>query len=111
IEICKRDCPYRTTFHSDGGWAYKMYKYKEALKRNKIYQSMSRKATSTDNSPMENFFGLLKQEMYYGETFKNYDELKIAIEEYIKYYNNKRRKGKLKGLSPIDYLKQKDIIA
>ncbi len=55
-----------------------------------MFQSMSRKATSTDNSPMGNFFGLSKQEMYYGETYRSYDELKEAIEEYIDYYNNIR---------------------
>ncbi len=59
--------------------------------------------TSTDNFPMENFFGLLKQEMYYGETYKSYDELKEAIREYIEYYNNVRGKGKLNGLSPVQY--------
>lgn len=106
IDICINECPYRTTFHSDGGWAYKMHKYKKVLKNNKIFQSMSRKATSTDNSPMENFFGILKQEMYYGETYHSYDELKEAIDEYIDYYNNDRIKQKLNGLSPINYRKQ-----
>ena len=43
---------------------------------NKIYQSMSRNATCTDNAVMENFFGILKQEMYYGEELVSYDELK-----------------------------------
>lgn len=103
IKICISECKYRSTFHSDGGWAYKMNNYKETLKKNGIFQSMSRKATSTDNSPMENFFGLLKQEMYYGETYKSFDQLKDAIEEYIYYYNNTRRKKKLNGLSPVKY--------
>lgn len=103
IEICTNECEYRSTFHSDGGWAYKMNNYKKALRKNKIFQSMSKKATSTDNSPMENFFGLLKQEMYHGVTYKSYDQLKEAIEEYIEYYNNIRRKGKLNGLSPVKY--------
>lgn len=49
-----------------------------------IKQSMSRKGNCLDNSPMENFFGILKQEMYYVEDFKNYDELKSKIEKYIK---------------------------
>lgn len=43
----------------------KAYKYK--LKENRIYQSMSRKGNCYDNSKMENFFGILKQEMYYGK--------------------------------------------
>ena len=54
INITK-DCPYRRTFHSDQGWAYQMNRYTELLKVNKIFQSMSRKSTCLDNSPMENF--------------------------------------------------------
>ena len=52
---------------------------------------------------MENFFGILKQEMYYGKVYYSFDELKYAIENYIKYYNEKRIKQKLGWLSPVDY--------
>ena len=52
---------------------------------------------------MEIFFAILKQEMYYGNTFQSYDELKMAIENYIMYYNTKRIKKRLNWLSPIDY--------
>lgn len=64
---------------------------------------MSRKGNCLNNSPMENFFGLLKQEMYYGEEFKSYQHLKLEIEEYIKWYNEERIKDKLNGLSPVEY--------
>ncbi len=64
---------------------------------------MSRKGNCLDNSPMENFFAILKQEMYYGNTFHSYAELKMAIENYIMYYNTKRIKERLNWLSPIDY--------
>ncbi len=52
---------------------------------------------------MENFFGIMKQEMYYGKGYKSFNELKLAIEEYIYYYNNKRIKEKLIWRSPINY--------
>ena len=94
IEITS-DCPYRRTFHSDRGWAYQMGAYSSVLKENKIFQSMSRKGNCYDNSVMENFFGILKQEMYYGTTYYSFEELKDAIERYIKYYNEKRIKEKL----------------
>ena len=67
---------------------------------------MSRRGNCIDNSPMENFFGLLKQEMYYGEKFRSIEELKEKIIEYISWYNNKRIKQKLNGLSPIEYRQQ-----
>ena len=97
------DCSYRRTFHSDRGWAYQMKVYAHTLKENKIFQSMSRKGNCHDNSVMENFFGIMKQEMYYGKVYYSYDELKNAIEKYIKYYNEKRIKQKLGWLSPVNY--------
>ena len=102
IEITS-DCPYRRTFHSDRGWAYQMNAYSYALKEHKIFQSMSRKGNCYDNSVMENFFGILKQEMYYGTTYYSFEELKEAIEKYIKYYNEKRIKEKLGWMSPVQY--------
>ncbi|WP_142400756.1 IS3 family transposase, partial [Mammaliicoccus vitulinus] len=59
-----------------------------------------------DNSVMENFFGLLKQEMYYGQEFEDFQQLEQAIHRYIHFYNNKRIKSKLKGLSPKKFRKQ-----
>ena len=82
IEITS-DCLYRRTFHSDRGWAYQMEAYSSTLKENKIFQSMSRKGNCYDNSVMENFFGILKQEMYYGTTYYSFNELKNKIEKYI----------------------------
>ncbi len=97
------DCKYRRTFHSDRGWGYQMKSYTKILRENKIFQSMSRKGNCLDNSVMENFFGILKQEVYYGNTFNSFEELKSAIEDYIYYYNNKRTKQKLGYLSPAEY--------
>jgi len=104
VEAIERtsDCKYRRTFHSDQGWAYQMYQYRNLLKKSRIYQSMSRKGNCLDNSVMENFFGVMKQEMYYGETFESFDALKNAIDDYILYYNNERIKSKLK-CSPVIY--------
>lgn len=97
------DCKFRRTFHSDRGWAYQMKRYARTLKENRIFQSMSRKGNCLDNSVMENFFGLLKQEIYYGNTFHSFEELKLAIENFIYYYNHKRTKQKLGYFSPVEY--------
>ncbi|GIN08368.1 hypothetical protein J1TS1_25130 [Shouchella clausii] len=76
ITIIKKDARYRTTIHSDQGWHYQHQRWVSTLKENKIYQSMSRKATCADNAAMENFFGIMKQEMYYGEVLVDYETLK-----------------------------------
>ena len=65
IEITS-DCPCRRTFHSDQGWGYQMKAYVRTLQEHRIFQSMSRKGNCHDNSVMENFFGIMKQEMYLG---------------------------------------------
>lgn len=97
------DCPYRRTFHSDQGWGYQMKAYTRTLKEHQIFQSMSRKGNCHDNSVMENFFGIMKQEMYYGEIYYSYNALKEAIDEYIEYYNKQRIKEKLGWMSPVEY--------
>lgn len=94
-----------TILHSDQGWQYQHQFYHDFLNQKGIRPSMSRKGNSPDNGMMESFFGILKSEMFYGfeKTFKSLDELKQAIINYIDYYNNKRIKVKLKGLSPVQY--------
>ncbi len=99
------DCPYRRTFHSDQGWAYQMKAYRNKLKEYKIFQSMSRKGNCLDNSLMENFFGLLKQEIFHGKVYNCFEELKSAIDSYIYYYNNERIKQKLNCQSPVQFRK------
>ncbi len=95
-------------FHSDQGWQYQHYNYQRTLSNHGITQSMSRKGNSLDNGLMENFFGLLKTEMFYNQedNYRNTDELIKAIDEYIYYYNNDRLKVRLKGLTPIEYRNQ-----
>lgn len=93
-----------TIIQSDQGWQYRMSKYRDKLKELKMVQSMSRKGNCLDNSPTENFFGRMKEEMFYGKEYLygTIDQLKQAIREYIDYYNNVRIVKKLK-MSPIQY--------
>lgn len=94
-----------TILHSDQGWQYQHLIYHQFLKRKKMKPSMSRRGNSPDNGMMESFFGILKSEMFYGrqKSYKTIDHLAQAIESYIHYYNHRRIKVKLKGLSPVQY--------
>ena len=98
-------------FHSDQGWQYQHKTYQKRLKDKGIRQSMSRKGNCLDNSIMENFFGLLKSELLYLREFDSMEEFRIELERYIDYYNNKRIKAKLKGLSPMQYRLQSLSVA
>ncbi|HEU2852292.1 TPA: IS3 family transposase [Streptococcus pneumoniae] len=94
-----------TILHSDQGWQYQHDSYHQFLEGKGIQASMSRKGNSQDNGMMESFFGILKSEMFYGyeKSFQSLKQLEQAIVDYIDYYNNKRIKVKLKGLSPVQY--------
>jgi putative transposase len=89
--------------HSDQGWHYQMKQYQHTLKEHGITQSMSRKGNCLDNAVMENFFGLLKSELLYLKEFESMEHFKVELEKYIYYYNHKRIKAKLKGMSPVQY--------
>ena len=93
----------RPLFHSDQGWQYQHSEYQQLLAEHNIIQSMSRKGNCMDNGIMENFFGRLKVEMYYGEKFESPRGFIEKLEEYIYYYNNERISLNLKGMSPVQY--------
>ena len=52
---------------------------------------------------MENFFGLMKNELLYLQEWDSIDQFKKALRKYIRYYNNDRIKLRLKGKSPVQY--------
>ncbi|MCU9699620.1 IS3-like element IS1397 family transposase, partial [Escherichia coli] len=89
--------------HSDQGWHYRIKSYQSALADRGLVQSMSRKGNCLDNAVMENFFGHLKEEMYYRRDYRSVEELENAVNEYITYWNQKRIKLSLGGLSPVEY--------
>ena len=89
--------------HSDQGWQYQHYGYRQRLAEHNVIQSMSRKGNCLDNAMAENFFGIMKSELLYAEKFKSSEDFIKALDEYIDYYNNKRIKSRLKGKSPVQY--------
>jgi len=89
--------------HSDQGWQYQMKRYQYLLKQKGITQSMSRKGNCLDNAIIENFFGIIKSELFYLKKYNSISQLKKEIKDYINYYNNERIKLNLNGMSPIEY--------
>ena len=99
----KRDIQEKLIFHSDQGWHYQHKRYQKALEDRHITQSMSRKGNCLDNAIMENFFGIMKEELLYLQEWDSIDRFKIELRKYIRYYNNDRIKLRLKGKSPVQY--------
>jgi putative transposase len=99
----KRNIQGDLILHSDQGWLYQQKRYQKALEDRHITQSMSRKGNCLDNAMMENFFGLMKNELLYLQEWDSIDQFKKALRTYIRYYNNDRIKLRLKGKSPVQY--------
>lgn len=88
--------------HSDQGMHYTSPEYIQEIRKLEMVQSMSRKGNCLDNAPMESFFGHLKDDLDY-RSCKTFEELKVATDNYMKYYNNERRQWKLKKMTPVEY--------
>lgn len=100
------DLPYRMTIYSDQGFQYQNDEFIHLLKENKIFQSMSRKATCLDNACMESFFNQLKVGTTRNNHYQTLNQLQTSTKDYLFYYNNYRIKEKLEGLSPVKYRQQ-----
>ena len=103
----KSDAPL---LHSDQGWQYTMPVYRQLLVENRLTISMSRKGNCYDNAPAESFFGALKAEFFYPGKFVSIEALQRGLGAYIDYYNNKRIKLGLGGMSPVEYRQQRSVV-
>lgn len=88
--------------HSDQGFHFTHFKYRRRLEENGITQSMSRKGNCIDNSPVESFFGYLKDHIEVKKCF-SFEELKKNVTSEIEYYNNERPMWDLKKMPPSLY--------
>lgn len=107
---CFIDNEHKMIIYNDQGFQYQNKLYQNLLLKNNCEISMSRKGNCLDNSPIENFFSILKNEMYHFNNFKNIEELTEEINKYIKYYNEERISLKIKGMTPSKYLESFQLI-
>ena len=82
--------PNKTLLHSDRGYQYTSYFFKKFIEDHKITQSMSRVGKCIDNGPMENFWGIIKEEMYRQNVYDTFEELEEDVKRYMNFYNTKR---------------------
>lgn len=91
-----------TLIHSDQGFHYTNPEYISEVKISGMIQSMSRKGNCIDNAPIESFFGHLKDDIDY-KNCKTFEELRLLIENYIKYYNTERSQWDKNKMTPVEY--------
>ncbi len=96
----------RPLLHSDRGFQYTSHAFRHMTRVAGITQSMSRVGKCIDNGPIESFWGTLKCESYDLHKFTEFDELQLAIQKYIHFYNVERYQQRLNGLAPLEYRAQ-----
>ena len=91
-------------FHSDRGSQYSSTRFRQALAKAGLCQSVSARANPYDNAWTESFIGTLKHEMLQGGCFENSTDARLEIFEYIEgYYNTHRKHSSLGYKNPIQF--------
>lgn len=107
MAVAQRGDVTGVVLHSDRGRPYVSNEYRQLLKNHGIRCSMSRKGDCWDNAPMESFYHSLKTEWVVFEDYRDHDEARASIFDYIElFYNRKRRHSALSYLSPDNYEKR-----
>lgn len=88
--------------HSDQGFHYTNPSYIKLVKELGLMQSMSHKGKCIDNAPIESFFGHMKDELDY-KSCTSFADLRLAVAEYVRYYNYERKQWTRNKMTPIEY--------
>jgi transposase InsO family protein len=78
-------------FHSDKGCQYTSAEFARFSQANGIRTSTGRTGVCWDNAAAESFFGALKNEMYYRQSFLTRAKARFAVADYIEVFYNRRR--------------------
>ena len=90
--------------HSDRGVQYACREYVGLLASQGMLPSMSRPANPYDNASCESFMRTLKREEIYASVYRDLDDLRAGIEEFIeRYYNRIRLHSALGYLPPEEF--------
>jgi putative transposase len=99
-----RQPPPGLVHHSDRGFQYAAAGYVRTLEKHQMIPSMSRPANPYDNASCESFFKTLKREEIYANAYRDLEELRAHIEEFIeRYYNPFRLHSALGYQSPEEF--------
>jgi putative transposase len=92
--------------HSDRGVQYAARDYTGLLKDHQITISMSRKGNPYDNAACESFMKTLKYDEVYRNEYRNFDDARFSIGEFLDVvYNQQRLHSALGYRAPADFEK------
>lgn len=85
--------------HSDQGFHFTHYSFRKLLENHGVIQSMSRRGNCHDNSPIETFFGILKDHLNLKKC-RSINDVKNEVTKQVNYYNYERPQLGLKKMPP-----------
>jgi len=91
--------------HSDRGSQYCSKLFQTTLKAYGMQSSMSRKADCWDNAPTESLWGSLKRASVCGRRFTTREQAKVAVLDWLAFYNSTRLHSTLGYVSPMQFEK------
>jgi transposase InsO family protein len=107
LEMALRERAWRPgvlVHHSDRGVQYAAGQYVKLLEEREILISMSRKGNPYDNAKAERFMRTLKEEEVNGKQYRNLEEARAQIVEFLEQiYNQQRLHSALKYLTPAEF--------
>jgi len=103
MAVARRQPKEQVLLHSDRGSQYCAYDYQALLRRHRVVPSHSRPGNCWDNAAMESSFRSLKAERVYLTRYASYQEVKIDLFDYVRFYNHRRRHSTLGYLSPMEF--------
>jgi len=104
MALMERKPPSGWVHHSDRGVQYASLDYTEMLKQHQATISMSRKGNPYDNAACESFMKTLKYEEVYRNEYRDFDEARVSIVEFLeRVYNRKRLHSALGYVPPAEF--------
>ena len=105
--VRERNPPAGLVHHSDRGIQYACKDYVSVLQAHHILPSMSRAGRPQDNATCESFMSTLKREEIYANEYRDMEDLREHVSEFIdSYYNQQRLHSALGYCSPEDFEQQ-----
>ena len=104
--IAKRRPPPGLVHHSDRGVQYACHGYRQVLEQHQMLASMSRPANPYDNASCESFIKTLKREEIYANSYRDLQDLRARMAEFIENYYNRQRLHSALGYRPPEEFEQ-----
>jgi putative transposase len=111
MALWRREPTDKLLHHSDQGSQYSSDLFQRVLNEYGIECSMSRQGDCWDNAAIESFFSSMKTERIYRRMYRNREEARADVFDYIeRFYNPRRRHSTLGYLSPMNYEKRANTL-